>query len=91
MTCLWKNIRYVSCWVLGDRVRAKSKSILAIQKIQSFEGVYKYTSIQVHFVVVMICTSQELDFYVAVLKAHTEADGDAILNDDPSLRAILHQ
>ena len=45
-----------------------------------------------HFiVVVMICTSQEIDFLVAVVKAHTEVDGDAILNDDPSLREILHQ
>merc|ERR1712012_8549 len=34
---------------------------------------------------------QELDFMVAVVKAHTEVDGDAFLNNDPSLREILHQ
>ena len=39
----------------------------------------------------MICITQELDFLVAVVKAHTKADGDAFLNDDPSLREILHQ
>ena len=39
----------------------------------------------------VICTSQELDFMVAVVKAHTEVDDDVFLNDDPSLREILHQ
>jgi len=34
---------------------------------------------------------QELDFMVAVVKAHTEVDGDVFLNNDPSLREILHQ
>ena len=73
-----------------DRVRAKSKCILAsgYSDNPKFQRIIRKK--QVHFIVV-ICTSQELDFMVAVVKAHTEVDGDVFLNDDPSLREILHQ
>ena len=34
-------------------------------------------------------TSQDLDFYVSVVKAHVDVEGDAFLNADPCLREIL--
>ena len=34
-------------------------------------------------------TSQDLDFFVSVVKAHVDVEGDAFLNADPCLREIF--
>merc|ERR1712038_1698678 len=67
------------------RIRQKEKELAEKERAQRLRKENMEMEIRV------ASYQQELDFLVAVVKAHTEADGDAFLNDDPSLREILHQ
>merc|ERR1711884_590893 len=67
------------------RIRQKEKELADKERAQRLRRENMEMEIRV------ASYQQELDFMVAVVKAHTEVDGDAILNDDPSLREILHQ